>query len=207
MFGACEQTSAGQCRRGLLFWEENAIAVTGSPSIFQQHSLEARSHSSVPVRQVSSTPLLSGVKHAIDTCHWGMHHPSGSSSSLHSHARRLAMVMSWSPSGENSADSTVPSCLKVCDRGSCPRLHMVTLPFVQTANKLHQSAGHPEEGHRQLMAEHSYICITSKTWQYFFVFAQAPDCKLRQDTCTPRLGPQDHEHGTAEYYVLLMMQT
>ena len=59
---------------------------------------------------------------------------------------------------------------------------MVTLPFVQTANKPHQSAGHPEEGHRQLMAEHSYMCITSKTWQYFFVFAQAPDCKLRQDT-------------------------
>jgi hypothetical protein len=44
-----------------------------------------------------------------------------------------AMVMSWSPSGDISVDTTVHSCLKVYDRRSCPKFHTVTLPFVQTA--------------------------------------------------------------------------
>ena len=93
----------------------------------QQRSLEAVSHSSTPFSPLSNTPLLPGVKHAIHTCIWEMHHTSKSSSSLHityRHALSAAMVMSWSPSGDISVDTTVPSCLKVYDRRSCPMLHI-----------------------------------------------------------------------------------
>ena len=55
----------------------------------QQRPLETVSLSSTPCSPLSNTPLLSGVKHAIHTCIWEMHHASKSSSS---HALSAAMV-------------------------------------------------------------------------------------------------------------------
>ena len=79
------------------FWLDAAKRLSAGGPLAPQRGRPGQCRPSTGPQEdcLSNTPLLSGVKHAIHTCIWEMHHASKSSSSLHitsSHALSAAMV-------------------------------------------------------------------------------------------------------------------